>query len=238
MWLKADCNVLSNICSASWSTDGEHHRRCKTLGVLKEARRRANAPWEEISLSFSFALDNSAQRSAQAPSKAAPGSRGAPRRAESSTATNENFWRSVSEVTVSGEASTSHLAVLRCRPSCWPPSMVWLTSAATDCWAPPSVKSSKKPSVSADSRESNNDWIVLQKSKGPKGSPCWGPSWDSMICGPKNSRDGWWIGRVANMKQLRKMISDGQQHVPSVIIIIIIIIVIITGLVTSQRFYF
>ena len=52
------------------STDGEHRRRCKTIGVLKEARKRANASREEISLSFSFALDNSAQRSAQAPSKA------------------------------------------------------------------------------------------------------------------------------------------------------------------------
>ena len=54
-------------------------------------------------------------------------------------------------------------------------------SAATVVVQPPRVMSSRYPMTMSLAREERRGWMVNQKSSGPRGSPCWTPSWDRIL---------------------------------------------------------
>jgi len=73
----------SNLVREGWDTDGEHLRRWRTLGALKDDLKRINASCEFISRSLSAALARSSHRSSHALSSAEPEKSGAPNRVAS-----------------------------------------------------------------------------------------------------------------------------------------------------------
>jgi len=148
--------------------------------VLKDARSKINASWKLILLILSTALLKSSQRRDHALSTAGPTNNGAPNKTVSSTSTRWNERRVPLWTLNPRWVISSHLDVFKIRPSSSHSFMILFeTSSATTFSGPPNDKSSKKPRLKLASRDWSNGWIVLQKSSGPSGSPCWGPSWEN-----------------------------------------------------------
>jgi len=74
----AALNVESKAWRKEWSTEGEQHRRWRTLGALKDDLNKISASWELTASSLSTALARSAQRSDHTLSSTGPGNRGSP----------------------------------------------------------------------------------------------------------------------------------------------------------------
>jgi len=52
----------SNLSSAGWPAEGEHLKRWRTFGTLKDDRKSIKASWELITPSLSTALARSSRR--------------------------------------------------------------------------------------------------------------------------------------------------------------------------------
>jgi len=87
MSLTADRKMLSNVLSAGWSTDGEHHRRYWTRGALNDTRRSIRAFCALTLRSLSAAQVRSAHRSSKVLFNTDPGNNGAPSNVASWTST-------------------------------------------------------------------------------------------------------------------------------------------------------
>ncbi|KAJ2938457.1 hypothetical protein O0L34_g12896 [Tuta absoluta] len=84
----------------------------------------------------------------------------------------------------------SHLAVLTTRPISFRRGMRNARSRSTTSGLPPMVPSSKYQMLSGDSSSVMIFWIARLKTSGPRGSPCWAPTWDKMSESPKKRLDG------------------------------------------------
>src|SRR6267154_5592628 len=84
---------------------------------------------------------------------------------------------------------SSHFSMFRVRPNCPPSITIRRASSATDDWSPANVRSSRYPMASSDFSETNRGCIVLQNKRGPRGSPCCGPSLDNSVEAPYSKDD-------------------------------------------------
>ena len=172
--------MWSNSTRPVWSEQGEHLRVYNIFGALNEWVRMSRASCASNNRNLNEALARSAHLAARAASKASPLKSGAPR---SSHCDGEKRRKpaKIGGIWSFSVPIISHLPMLRTRPSSAALSLSIMKSSTRMVASPPTVTSSRYPNLNSPWRDCKTGCNARAKSRGPRGSPCWGPSSDRIF---------------------------------------------------------
>jgi len=156
MRCNADRSKEPNNWSDGWDTHGEHRKIWSTFGALRHDLNKISASWELTSHSLSPVLSKASHRSNQALSRTGLG------KDRSAQKWNISHIDTHERLQSTKVLMRNHFRLGRIKPMLPPSLTISAMSAATMSASPQSGKSSRKPSLRSDCKDSNRGCTVTK----------------------------------------------------------------------------